>query len=41
MNFMGFLAVSVSELEKVKQFDPEIWKHAREFLDIGESEVGY
>ena len=39
--FHGFLAVSVSEQEKVKQFDPEIWKHALEFLDIGESEVGY
>ena len=39
--FHGFLAVSVSEYEKVKQFNPEIWKHAREFIDIGESREGY
>ena len=39
--FHGFLAVSAIEYEKVKQVDPEIWKHAWEFLDIGESREDY
>lgn len=39
--FHGYLALSDSEYETAKQFNREIRKYAREFLEIGEGREGY